>query len=243
MMKDINELQFFSILNNIPYENISKILRLEMIPKYRPRDSKTILSDHRDLNFGGTCFSLVNLAVKSLRVEGFKAYPVKADIHRRTFPHYFAVAEQENKKYLIDPGYLINSPLEIIEQGMAVQRNAVLDFVVKPVNKGQFQLQTITNGQQKTRYTFHIQKLGDEEFMNAWRDSFDYINAIVASRFIEDKFVYINNNYVQIRSRGNIEKYDSEEKAVEYLKTYFGLDENLIFTAKDLLNKYRKKSV
>lgn len=241
-MKELSDIQLFSILKNIPYENISKILRLEMKPEDRPRDSKTILSDHRDLNFGGTCFSLVNLAVKSLRVEGFKAYPVRADIHRRTFPHYFAVAEQGDKKYLIDPGYLINTPLEIIEGGSSIQRKAVLDFVLQQMNDKQYQLKTITNGQQKTRYTFHIEPLDDKVFMKAWIKSFDYINEVVASRFIDDQFIYINGNYVQIRSRGNVEKYDSEAKALEYLKLYFEFDKSIVQTAKELLNKHRKRS-
>ncbi|MEA2077905.1 MAG: arylamine N-acetyltransferase [Candidatus Marinimicrobia bacterium] len=240
-MNKVKDIQLFSILKNIPYENISKILRLEMKPEKRPRDSKTLLSDHREFHFGGTCFSLVNLVISSLSVEGIKAYPVKADIHRRTFPHFFAIAEENNNKYLIDPGYLINSPLEIIADGISIQHNGVIDFVVKHISGEQFQLQTITKGQFKTRYTFHIEHLSDEEFNKNWIDSFNYMNAIVASRFVDDKFIYINGNYVQIRSKGNIEKYDQEDKALEYLNTYFELDENIIQTAKELLNKYRKK--
>lgn len=240
-MKKLQDIQLFSLLKNIPYENISKILRLEMEPSKRPRDSKTLLADHRDFHFGGTCFSLVNLVIKSLSVEGIKAYPVQADIHRRTFPHFFVIIEENDKKYLIDPGYLINSPLEIVENGLSVQKNGVIDFVVHHISQGQYQLQTITNGQHKTRYTFHIEPLSENEFNNNWIKSFEYMNAIVASRFIDDKFIYINGNYVQIRSKGNIEKYDQESKALEYLNTYFQIDENIVQTANELLNKYTQK--
>ncbi|MCF7832836.1 MAG: arylamine N-acetyltransferase [Candidatus Marinimicrobia bacterium] len=240
-MKDINDIHLFSLLENIPYENISKILRLEMDPEKRPRDSQTLLADHRDFHFGGTCFSLVNLVVQSLSVEGLRAYPVKADIHRRTFPHFFAIVEENDKKYLIDPGYLINTPIEIKEDGLTIQKNGAIDFVVKHIDKGQHQLQTITKGQHKTRYTFHIEPLSDNEFQESWIESFNYMNAIVASRFVDEKFIYINGNYVQIRSKGNIEKYDQEEKALEYLNTYFELDENIVHTANELLKKYLKK--
>jgi len=242
MMKELQKIQLFSLLKNIPYENVSKILRLEMPPSERPRDSRTLLSDHRELHFGGTCFSLVNLVIKSLSVEKINAYAVRADIHRRTFPHFFAIVEFNNKKYLIDPGYLINIPLEIPQDGVSIQRNGVIDFVVQEITNGQYQLQTITNGQHKTRYTFHIEALSDEEFHTMWIESFDYMNAIVASRFIDDKFVYINGSYVQIRSKGNIDKYDSQEKALDYLNRYFELDENIIITAKELLDKHRKAS-
>jgi hypothetical protein len=46
---------------------------------------------------------------------------------------------------------------------------------------------------------------------------------------------------VQIRTRGNIEKYDQEDKALAYLNTYFDLDENIIRTAKELLEKHKHK--
>ena len=240
-MDKMNNIQLFSILKNIPYENISKILRLEMDPKKRPRDSQTLLSDHREFHFGGTCFSLVNLVVRSLSVEGLTAYPVQADIHRRTFPHFFAIAEENDKKYLIDPGYLINTPIEIKENAITIQKNGAIDFVLQYIDKGQYQLQTITNGQHKTRYTFHIEPLSESEFQTNWIESFNYMNAIVASRFVDDKFIYINGNYVQIRSKGNIEKYDQEEKALEYLNTYFELDENIVNTANELLKEHHNK--
>jgi arylamine N-acetyltransferase len=240
-MNKLHDIQLFSLLKNIPYENISKILRLEMDVNQRPRDSKTLLADHRDFHFGGTCFSLVNLVIKSLSVEGITAYPVQADIHRRTFPHFFAIIEENEKKYLIDPGYLINTPLEIIEDGVSLQENGVIDFMVQQISTGQYQLQTSTNGQNKTRYTFHIEPLSESKFNRYWIESFDYMNAIVASRFVDDKFIYINGNYVQIRSKGNIEKYDHESKALEYLNTYFEIDETIVHTAKELLKKYINK--
>lgn len=237
-MKDLQDIQFFSILKNIPYENVSKILRLEMKPEDRPRDSQTLLKDHRDLHFGGTCFSLVNLIVKSLSVEGIRAFPVRADIHRRSFPHFFAVIEHGERHYLIDPGYLITAPIEISRETVSVQKNGVVDFVVRHINKEQFQFQTVTSGKYKTRYTFHVEPLDLSDFNRHWIESFNYMNAIVASRFIDDKFIYINGNYVQIRSKGNIEKYDHEEKALDYLRQYFDLDEHIVLTAKELLKKY-----
>ncbi|MBN2780506.1 MAG: arylamine N-acetyltransferase [Candidatus Marinimicrobia bacterium] len=242
-MKDLQELQFFSILKNIPYENVSKILRLEMEPEKRPRDSKTVLSEHREFHFGGTCFSLVNLVVRSLLVEGIQAYPVRADIHRRNFPHFFALAEFRGSHYLIDPGYLINAPLELSFDKETHQKNGAIDFIVNHISKGQFKLQTVTNGQHKTRYSFHIVPLEEAVFMDYWVRSFDYLNAIVASRFIDDTFIYINGSYVQIRSNGNIEKYDQQDKALYYLKTYFDLDDDLIGAANALLEKNRAQHV
>lgn len=240
-MKDLQKLQFFPILKNIPYENVSKILRLEMEPKERPRDSKTLLSDHLNFHFGGTCFSLVNLLIKSLEIEGIKAYPVKADIHRQTFPHIFAIIEYDNKKYVIDPGYLINTPIELKEHQITLNDNSPINFEIKQLSDGRFELHTHTGGIKKSRYTFQTNALEESEFRTYWIRSFDYMNAIVASRFVDDKFIYINDNFVQIRSKGNIEKYNSKEKALDYLNTYFKLDKHIIQTANDLLREYTKK--
>jgi arylamine N-acetyltransferase len=236
-MKNIHDIHFFSILPQIPYENVSKILRLKMPPQERPRDSKAVLSEHQSLHFGGTCFSLVNLVIRSLAVEGIPAYAVKADIHRRSFPHFFAVAENDGKHWLIDPGYLINRPLEINPAHPSHMRSGAIDFIVSHLRDGEYQLQTVTGGQQKTRYTFHIEPLDPARFTEYWISSFDYINAIVASRFVEDTFIYINDNYVQIRSMGNVEKYDQEEKALHYLNRYFGLDAHIVQSARELLQK------
>jgi arylamine N-acetyltransferase len=240
-MKDLQNLQFFPILKNIPYENVSKILRLEMEANKRPRDSKTLLSDHLNFHFGGTCFSLVNLLIKSLEIEGIKAYPVKADIHRQTFPHIFAIIECEDIKYLIDPGYLINSPVELKDHTVSLNKNSPINFEIKQLGDDHYQLHTITGGIKKSRYSFHTNALKESEFRSLWVDSFDYMNAIVASRFIDDKFIYINDHFVQIRSKGNIEKYHSKEKALDYLNTYFKLDKHIIQTANDLLKEYTKK--
>lgn len=237
-MKKLEDIPFFRILQQIPYENVSKILRLKMPPEERPRDSKTLLSDFRNLHFGGTCFSLVNLLIRSLEIEGIRAYPVKAEIHRRSFPHFFAIVEYRDKHYLVDPGYLINQPVEIIPAGKNLLRSGAIDFTVKALEDERYQLQTQSNGTLTTRYTFRIEPLDHADFMHYWIRSFDYINAIVASRFIDDKFIYINDDYVQIRSKGNVEKYQQREKAYEYLNLYFDLDETMIRAAEALLKKY-----
>lgn len=238
-MNKIEEIQFFRILQQLPYENISKILRLNLPPEQRPRNESTVLREHQSLHFGGTCFSLVNLLIRTLEIEGFKAYPVKAEVHRRGFPHFFAIAEAENKQYLIDPGYLINKPLEIIPGGQNKRHSGTIDFTVKAADSGTYQLLTQTNGQQTLRYTFSIEAVDNDNFMKYWIRSFDYINAIVASRFVDDKFIYINNDYVQIRSKGNIEKYNQRDKALEYLYMYFYFDEALILQAENILKEYR----
>ncbi|MDZ7821663.1 MAG: hypothetical protein U5N26_07550 [Candidatus Marinimicrobia bacterium] len=91
---------------------------------------------------------------------------------------------------------------------------------------------TSPGGQQKTRYTFHADPLDEASFRAFWIRSFDPINAVVASRFIDDKFIYIHDNYVQVRSMGNIEKFDHPRQSpLTDLEKYFSLNAHTLGTA------------
>lgn len=238
-MKSLQELQIFSVLKKIPYENVTKILRLLKENEERPRSSQIVLSEYLEKKHGGTCFSLVNLLVKSLKIEGVRAYPVKADIHRKTFPHFFAIIEHNNKEYLLDPGYLITDPIELKEYNFFTKLGSPINFELSKDIHDKYTLSTITSGVKKERYSFSVNEIGEKEFQEYWIKSFDYINDIVASCYINNNFIYINGDYVQIRSRGNVEKYNSAEKASEYLTKYFNLDKDLIKQAKEILEYHK----
>ncbi|MFA6618368.1 MAG: arylamine N-acetyltransferase [Candidatus Neomarinimicrobiota bacterium] len=238
-MKELAELQLFSLLKKIPYENVSKILRLFEKPENRPRSSQTVLREYQENRRGGTCFSLVNLVVRSLKIEGIHAFPVKADIHRRTFPHFFVIIDYNNKNYLVDPGYLINEPIELKEINNINKAGSAISFELKKISEEKYSLSTISSGIKKERYNFSINEVSKEEFWAYWIKSFDYINEIVASRHIDNKFIYINGHYVQIRSNENLEKYRSAEKSYEYLNTYFHLDHKLIIQAEETLEFHK----
>ena len=234
--QELQDLQIFSVLKKIPYENVSKIHRLVKPKLERPREPKTVLSEHLENKYGGTCFSLVNLLVNALKMEGIKAYPVKADIHRRTFPHFFCIISYQSELYLVDPGYLINDPVLLTGESIPSHPNSPINFEITMNEKGKYTLKTIAGGVKKDRYSFSIQPVDDDEFMLYWTKSFDYIKDIVASMTINNKFIYINGDYVQVRSEGNVEKYNSEEKALEYLRVYFNLEKEYVQEAKRILN-------
>ncbi len=234
--RELKDLQIFSVLKKIPYENVSKIHQLLKPSLERPRMPKTVLSEHLENNYGGTCFSLVNLLVSTLRMEGINAYPVKADIHRRSFPHFFCIIAYNSELYLVDPGYLINDPILLTGDSITSNPNSPIDFEITMDEKGKYTLRTIAGGIKKDRYSFSIKPVDSDEFMLYWTKSFDYINSIVASMTINNKFIYINGDYVQVRSEGNVEKYNSEEKALEYLRVYFKLEKDYVQEAKRILN-------
>ncbi len=100
-----------SDLSTIPYENISKILRLPLERSKRPRTSGIVLSDYLESGKGGTCFSLNYLVIQTLRSLGTDSWPVSVNTGRNTFPHYAIIFEHYEKHYLIDPWYLLSPPL------------------------------------------------------------------------------------------------------------------------------------
>ena len=163
-----------------------------------------------------------------------------ADISRKTFPHIFAVIEFSNHRYLLDPGYLIHSPVGLDNKNNINFSNSVVNFRLMP-NHGHFALYSMTGTQSKLRYKFTLAPLPADDFKQLWIESFSYINDITVSGIINGKFIYINGDFVQIRTTGNVEKYKNRQKAMEYLESYFHFNENTISDAYDILKKINHK--
>lgn len=238
----VNELyknQFFNLLSEIPYENVTKILRLPLSASERPRNARTVLEGFREKGRGGTCFSLVNLSREILVMQNIRIFPAMADIQRDSFPHFFCLLENNNEYYLLDPGYLITTPVRIDPEKTVYFDNSVMTFKLSPKN-GVYTLYSTKGSQNKERYRFKIKAVESAHFSERWSQSYTYMNAVTASRIIDKRFVYICGNYVQIREAGNIQKYRNMEKAYTYLEEYFGFSRDQIIEAEHLLKKYNR---
>ncbi len=227
-----------SDLSTIPYENISKILRLPLERSKRPRTSGIVLSDYLESGKGGTCFSLNYLVIQTLRSLGTDSWPVSVNTGRNTFPHYGIIFEHYDKHYLIDPGYLLYSPLLLKERGADYGTNGVLDYELMLEN-GLYTLSSIDSRQRKKRYSFSLNRVEDRVFIHYWIRSFDYISALVGSRIVDNSILYINNDYVRFTDAHTVQKCYDSEKADQYLLKYFSFTREEIFNAREILRKYR----
>ena len=108
----------------LPYENLSKIVKHhdfeDTTEKIRLPDE--VMHDHAEFGLGGTCFALTFFLQSILEYNGFACYPVMADMRYGPNTHSALVVILNNKKLLVDPGYLLNNPLELQEQGARVHQ-------------------------------------------------------------------------------------------------------------------------
>lgn len=239
----VNELyknQFFKLLSEIPYENVTKILRLPLSEEERLRTARNVLEGFKKMGTGGTCFSLVNLSREILSMDNIHIFPAMAKIQRDSFPHFFCILEVDNEMYLLDPGYLITAPVHIDPEKTIYFDNSVMTFKLSPKD-GVYTLYSTKGSQNKERYQFEIKPVSLSSFNEKWTQSYSYMNAVTASRIINKRFIYICGNYVQIQEAGNVHKYRNIKKAYAYLEEYFGFTPDQVKEAEQLLKKYNTK--
>lgn len=161
----------------LPYENLTKIIRAHEHSdiESRIRTPDIVLGEHIDFGTGGTCFSLTYFFEQVLKFSGFDIYTVLCDRSYGAAVHCALVARIGNEKYLVDPGYLMSSPVLIPPRGEVVWQGASSQIrIVRPGETDQVLLFTKREGKVKLRYRFHDAPAPFENFKNRWIDSFNW---------------------------------------------------------------------
>ena len=216
-----------------PYENLTKIIRSdeESDPLKRMRMPDIVLGDHIDIGAGGTCFSLTYFFQQVLSRCGYRSYPVMCDRSYGPDTHCALIAEMGDARCLVDPGYLLEHPVELPRNGSAKIDTPLTEARLTRLGEtSQYLLSTI-NGQRETiRYRLKDRAVDDKEFQERWIDSFDWaqMNRILVTRLEKSGHVYLRDMHlkhstIEKRSREKIDR--NYERMVE--KT-FGIDERIV---------------
>jgi len=226
-------MQYFK---NLPYENITKIFRLSLEPENRPRKLLTVFRDNEDLGSGGTCFSLTNSAVELFRQNHIPAWPIEGKMARRSFPHYAFICHYQGHHCFADPGYLIYEIISLPKNGASVQfSNGVIDYRITNLENDQYALFQNNNDNYQEKYRFSLKPVSDSLFRQHWLESFEAMHEIVLSRLLNDRFIYIHGNFVQIRTRNSTWKMADREKTRAALFEFFTFSPEQIAEAERLL--------
>jgi arylamine N-acetyltransferase len=191
--------------SGLPFENISKIIKLrqDYTSPERLRLPEEVMEDHAFFHLGGTCFALTYFLQAILCECGFLCYPFIAHIGRTPNLHCALIVLFNNRKYLVDPGYLLNLPMELHKDVSRVYRteHTGVELAFEPQDE-HFNLSTFDGTEKKRRYTFFDQPLALEEFLKFWLDSFYWpiMRGITLTRVTADGMVYINNQFVQVQN-------------------------------------------
>jgi len=225
-------------IKNIPYENITKIFRLELPPNIRPRNEALLLKEYNESYRGGTCFSLSNTILQILRDNNISANFAMGKMERETFPHFFVIFDFKNEKYFIDSGFMIYNPIKLTLDKRNEFSTSITDYLLEYDKENEYKLYSLDNNKKKFRYSFSPTPINDEKFNDYWIKSFDYINSITASKIVDNKHIFISGDFVQIKQKNTIEKYKGKNIAYKYLIKYFNFTEKEILKSENFLKLY-----
>ncbi|HPG40034.1 MAG TPA: arylamine N-acetyltransferase [bacterium] len=218
---------------NLPYENISKIIKLnhDFTAETRVRLPEEVMEDHIRFHLGGTCFSLTWFLQALLLSQGFICYPVIAGMRNRPNCHCALVVLQDGKKYLVDPGYLLTSPMEINKDQPRIYRTShsgvelVFDKTLE-----QYFLCTFTRHESKWRYFFQDMPVPPEKFLHYWLDSFyqSTMHGLCLTKIRKDGLVFLHKDFLQISNFEGKEKLKVKQNYHTIVQEIWGIDPELV---------------
>jgi N-hydroxyarylamine O-acetyltransferase len=231
---DINFLHdILSAFTHFPYENISKIIQLNhhFLSTDHLRLPEKIMDDYEKFRLGGTCFSLTFFLQSILSINGFLCYPVMADMKHRTNVHCALIVLLLNKKYLVDPGYILNQPMEVHPDKPRWYRTphtGVELYFDKDTEL--YHLYTFNKNEKKWRYRFRVKPTPLEEFLQHWQDSFYWpgMHGICLTQMRQDGLVYIQNDFLQISDMNGKQKMRLKQNLHATIKDLFGIAPELV---------------
>lgn len=232
---------------NLPWENLTKYLKkhqtqtaIPAIPEHLPdspevtklRLSEEVMIDHARLGTGGTCFSLTNTLRQITSELGFRAYPVMADMRHGPDIHCGLVVELENKKYLLDPGYLLIEPVPLHQNSTVKVRFPGHRLEYRPVDgHGEIELYTVSDRNEEVfRYRLRPWRIPEDHFLKCWLESFDAtgMNGLHLNRVTSDGRLSAHNLNLRIDTGHGKLNLKLREGYVDKVSKRFGIDSTLV---------------
>ena len=230
----------------IPYENISKIIKVAKNPdpeaKFRlPRE---LMEDHIDHRLGGTCFSLTYFLEQILVGSGYPCHKAMAHMQAGENIHCVMVVELSKDQYLVDPGYLLWEPLLLSTEGPQIcytPRGGVeLEY---DANGGLFHVFTFDIGGRKWRYRFSDRAVSDGEFRGHWIASFSKptMHNILLNQLTEKGQLYIRGSHLRLTSLSEEKKANIRQDYHRQIQEFFGIEPRWVEEALSILKRQRRE--
>lgn len=226
----------------LPYENLTKIIKAGTLlnPCSAMRLPDEVLADHLKWGCGGTCFSLTAAAIAVLGALGIEAHPILADRHYGPDTHCGLVIIKEKEWLLLDPGYLLFTPVSLPESDI-IQVNTIHNTIeLKPIEHGRrVELITIVKGNRKLRLTYKRELVSPERFEKAWITSFTWemMTYPVLTRYTADQHIYIQGNMASIRSSEKTTRVNLDPSSqFSFIKEKLGISQEIIKKALETLH-------
>jgi N-hydroxyarylamine O-acetyltransferase len=225
--------EILAAFTNLPYENISKIIQLNayFVSPDHIRMPEKIMEDYIRYRLGGTCFSLTFFLQSILSIRGFQCYPVMADMKYRRNVHCALVVLLDSKKFLVDPGYILNQPMEIHPDKPRLYRSAHTGIELQFDRDSEiYHLFTFDKNEKKWRYRFQDIPTSLSEFLKHWLDSFYWpgMHGICLTKVQNNGLVYVHNDFLQISTVDGKQKMRLKKNLHATIQDMFGISAELV---------------
>ncbi|MDZ7330543.1 MAG: arylamine N-acetyltransferase [candidate division KSB1 bacterium] len=224
----------------IPYENISKIIKLSRSwdNDQRLRLPEEVMDDHAKFHLGGTCFSLTFFLETILLHQGYQCYPVMADMKAGRNIHCAIIVLFNQQKFLVDPGYLLHTPLEINPQKPRIYRTPTTGIELQfNLELGCYQLFTFNKEKMTWRYNFVDRPCPPEEFLAHWQASFTKpsMHGICLTKIQNDGYIFIHKDFMRETTFTSKRNYNIKQNYHQIIHEIFGIDKQWIEQAQAAL--------
>ena len=187
--------------SHIPYENLTKIIKKFSAPgpTERLRGPDEVIEGFIERHTGGTCFSLTYCLGAILRRAGYDCHPVMADMKRPNI-HCALVVFVNEKRYLVDPGYLLGEPVELTSSPVSVE-TSFGRVELRPRTGERYDLFTVSGGEAKWRYRVKTSPVPRSLFLKYWQESFSLpmMNSMQLTKLTDRGHLYIRNHHLRLR--------------------------------------------
>ena len=227
--------------SNLPYENLTKIIKKFTAgsAEERLRGPVEVVSGYVEHHTGGTCFSLTYCLGSILASAGYRCYPVMADMKRPNI-HCALVVEMNERRYLVDPGYLVGEPVELA--GSPVRIETTFGVVeIRPRECERYDLFTLEGEDRKWRYTVKTVAVSHAAFMRYWQDSFAFpmMNNLLLTRLTPHGHLYIKNHHLRMKGAGGKTNENIRSGFESRIETDFGIPPAVTAQAREHLDKLK----
>ncbi|MBN1781282.1 arylamine N-acetyltransferase [bacterium] len=219
--------------SQFPYENLSKIIkhkdRMDWLEKIRLPEE--VVDDHARFHLGGTCFSLTFTLETILTRFGFLCYPVMADMKWKPNSHCALIVLWQGDKYLVDPGYLLNRPLQLNVEKPRIFTSEVsgVELIFRSHESG-YDLYTFNKSQMKWRYRFRDQVCSRQDFLQFWLDSYYWnsMHGLLLTRLEKDRMIYVHKHFMRETSYTEKKNRNIRQNYHEAIHEIFGIQPEIV---------------
>ena len=224
----------------LPYENITKIITKFTIddPDERLRGPARVMSGYIEDHTGGTCFSLAWCLGSILSDSGFRCYPVMADMKRNNI-HCAMVVHIGEKRYMVDPGYLLGEPIELDSRAVSIDTTfGRVEF--RPKGTASYDLYTVTGSERKWRYRVRTVPVAKVQFIRFWKKSFSLpmMNSLQLTKLTDDGHLYIKNHHLRLRRDNHRVNENIRLNLESRIEQEFGIPSALTARAREYLERH-----